>query len=169
MSPTPRLLMTLVVLLAAGLGLVLVLMGCLWVRLRRLAAANLAVPLAELAERVAALEAEPRKSGSDASARKHPVPPSFRLTGPVYRVDEAEPSAVSGPTLIAVPSLAATSSAAAPEAAHDLGRRFGTIWELADEGATPETIARRTGQPIGQVELILALRRQSAAQAGSRT
>jgi hypothetical protein len=161
--------MTLVVLLAAGLGLVLVLVGCLWARLRALSAASLAGPLAELAERVAALEAEPRKNGPEGSARVHPVPPTFRVTGPVYRVDEAEPSAVAGPTLIAVPSLASAPSPSAPETSHDLGRRFGTIWELADQGATPETIARRTGQPIGQVELILALRRQPAAQGGSRT
>ena len=34
------------------------------------------------------------------------------------------------------------------------------IWALADAGAPAEAIARETGQPIGQVELILGLRRQ---------
>ena len=33
----------------------------------------------------------------------------------------------------------------------------------------PAAIARRTGQPVGQVELILALRRQMAANSGSRS
>jgi hypothetical protein len=37
--------------------------------------------------------------------------------------------------------------------------RYSAIWALADSGAVPETIARATGQPIGQIELILSLKR----------
>jgi hypothetical protein len=84
------------------------------------------------------------------------------------RVDAASTTAVAGPTLIAVPSLAAIGSeAVAHEASAGLGRRFGPIWELADAGEPAEAIARATGHPIGQVELILALRRQAdASKAG---
>ena len=41
-----------------------------------------------------------------------------------------------------------------------LTQRYAAIWALADKGATAEVIARATGQPIGQIELILGLRRQ---------
>jgi hypothetical protein len=76
---------------------------------------------------------------------------------------------VGGPTLIAIPSLSAISSEASAVAAAELGRRFGAIWALADAGQAPEAIARATGQPIGQVELILGLRRQLLSSTGSRT
>jgi hypothetical protein len=70
------------------------------------------------------------------------------------------PTAVADePPLIAIPNLAAT--------AHDrqaaigtLAQRHAAIWTLADRGASSEVIARATGQPIGQIELILGLRRQ---------
>ena len=81
---------------------------------------------------------------------------------PRRRVDAASPSAIAGPTLIAVPSMAAGGSEViAQEAATGLGRRFGPIWDLADAGEPAGAIARATGHPIGQVELILALRRQT--------
>jgi hypothetical protein len=61
--------------------------------------------------------------------------------------------------LIAVPNLA--------PAPHEreatlqgLTQRYAAIWALADSGASLEVIARATGQPIGQIELILGLRRQ---------
>jgi hypothetical protein len=41
-----------------------------------------------------------------------------------------------------------------------LKERYAAIWALADKGATLEQMARATGQPIGQIELILGLRRQ---------
>ena len=63
------------------------------------------------------------------------------------------------PALIAIPNLEG--------APHDRGvtvgglrERYAAIWALADTGGTPEVIARATGQPIGQIELILGLRRQ---------
>jgi hypothetical protein len=72
-------------------------------------------------------------------------------TSPVSSTEEA--------TLIAVPNLA--SAASDREAAlHGLTQRYAAIWTLADTGASAEVIARATGQPIGQIELILGLRRQ---------
>ena len=66
--------------------------------------------------------------------------------------------AIPGPILIAVPDLTASDpdTVAIPP---ELAERFAGIWELAESGATAEAIARATGQPIGQIELILALRR----------
>jgi hypothetical protein len=74
------------------------------------------------------------------------------------RRDSAERSVPGGPILIAVPDLTAagTPPGAEPET---LSHRYGPIWELADSGASADIIARATGQPIGQVELILGLRR----------
>jgi hypothetical protein len=63
------------------------------------------------------------------------------------------------PPLIAVPNLASLP----PDRQATLGalsQRYAAIWSLADNGASPEVIARATGQPIGQIELILGLRRQ---------
>ncbi len=68
-------------------------------------------------------------------------------------------------SLISVPNLAA-----APEdrdlSPNPLSQRYAAIWALADQGASPDVIARATGQPIGQIELILGLRRHID---GSRT
>ena len=47
-----------------------------------------------------------------------------------------------------------------------LQQRYAAIWDLADSGASPDVIARATGLPIGQIELILGLRRPPD---GSRT
>jgi hypothetical protein len=43
---------------------------------------------------------------------------------------------------------------------NDLARRFARIWGMADRGASADRIAAATGQPIGQVELVLNLRRR---------
>jgi hypothetical protein len=68
-------------------------------------------------------------------------------------------------SLISVPNLAA-----GPEdrdsSSNSLNQRYSAIWALADTGATPDVIAKATGQPIGQIELILSLRRHID---GSRT
>jgi hypothetical protein len=67
--------------------------------------------------------------------------------------------------LKSLPRRAARDSAAAPAASaippHDPA--FAQIYALADAGATPVEIARTTGRPTGQVELILNLRRGSIA------
>jgi hypothetical protein len=75
------------------------------------------------------------------------------------RVDPGHSATSEGPTLIFVPNLASPPSANS-EAAAELDRRFGPIWAMADEGTPAEAIARETGYPIGQVELILGLRRR---------
>ena len=62
------------------------------------------------------------------------------------------------PTLIAVPKLPAAQDRTAMHGG--IGQRYAAIWELADSGASADAIARATGQPIGQIELILGLRRQ---------
>ena len=101
---------------------------------------------------------------SSAVAPSNPGPvPEGRPHHP-QRADRAKPSAVGGPTLIVVPSLAAAAEDASGTAAGELGQRFGAIWALADSGQAPEDIARTTGQPVGQVELILGLRRQLTSQ-----
>jgi hypothetical protein len=70
--------------------------------------------------------------------------------------------------LILVPSLAASDPDAPSAAAVELGQRFGAIWAMADSGQAPDAIARTTGQPVGQVELILGLRRQLTSQPAER-
>ncbi len=86
-----------------------------------------------------------------------PATPTSLSPGPGSRASHRVDS-----PLIAVPSLAAAGSeAVAHEAAAILTRRYGPIWDLADSGQAVEAIAGATGQPVGQVELILALRRQA--------
>jgi hypothetical protein len=63
------------------------------------------------------------------------------------------------PALIAVPNLEGAPSDR-DATVNGLKERYAAIWALADTGATPEVIARAAGQPIGQIELILGLRRQ---------
>jgi hypothetical protein len=104
-------------------------------------------------ERTTALAVEHRGVAKGATAKRS-------------RVDPAAPP-MSGPTLIAIPNLPPPASGGT--AAVELGRRFGAIWDLADSGASIDAIAKRSGQPIGQVELILALRRQLALKSGDRS
>ncbi|WP_435018334.1 hypothetical protein TA3x_000299 [Tundrisphaera sp. TA3] len=94
------------------------------------------------------------------------VPAPSRPSGPRagFRADPAE-VAEAGPTLIAVPRLEITK----PPAASDMDRRFADVWALADAGTPAATIAGHTGYPIGQVELILGLRRRLPATAGAAT
>jgi hypothetical protein len=63
-----------------------------------------------------------------------------------------------GSSLISVPNLAADQDDR-DASSSSLSQRYGAIWTLADGGASPEVIAKATGQPIGQVELILGLRK----------
>jgi hypothetical protein len=59
--------------------------------------------------------------------------------------------------------VAPGSESLAAEAAEALSHRHGPIWALAEAGETPAAIAQTMGQPVGRVELILALRRQADA------
>ena len=69
-----------------------------------------------------------------------------------------------------IPDLRSESRGRLPTTAkhpsNSLSQRYAAIWTLADQGASPEVIAKATGQPIGQIELILGLRRHID---GSRT
>ncbi len=76
-----------------------------------------------------------------------------------HRVDRAE--APPSPTLIAVPNLAASEGEAPELAAAELAQRYAALWDLAEAGASADSIARTTGQPVGQVELILGLKRHA--------
>lgn len=148
--------------LALLLGLASAVAGALWWRVRAQPLVRAAWLARELAERQRALEGLlARFESAGSTTPRHPQGPP-----PIRRVDPPEPAATPGPTLIAVPDLAANPEARAGSAADELARRFGAIWSLADSGAGPEAIARATGQPIGQVELILGLRRQQAAAGG---
>jgi hypothetical protein len=85
-----------------------------------------------------------------------------------HRIDPSAAKAPGGPTLIAVPSLSSSVAETSAEAAAELGRRFGAIWTLADAGEPADAIARTIGQPIGQVELILGLRRHLSQSQASQ-
>jgi hypothetical protein len=115
------------------------------------------------ARRFDALEARLAKLESPAGreALKTVATKARAKSAPNRRAARAAPS---GRTLISVPDLAAPLASPPPD---DLARRFGSIWDLAEAGASPESIARDTGQPIGQVELILGLKRPRASS-GSR-
>jgi hypothetical protein len=125
--------------------------------------------LARLADHVRALESllgRLKTESESAPAVRIKIPAGPRTN---RRVDRTASSAVAGPTLITVPDLSSSPGEAALASAA-LGRRFGAIWALADSGASAEAIARGTGQPIGQVELILGLRRQlEAATSGGQS
>ena len=120
----------------------------------------------ELAGRHRALEA--RLARVEASATEAAMAIASHPGGPRIgrRVDPGAASPSRGPTLISVPDLSAPPSPAS-EAAAGLDRRFGPVWAMADEGLAIDAIARETGYPIGQVELILGLRRRLlVAEAG---
>lgn len=94
-------------------------------------------------------------------------PPAWQ--NPFEKPLEVEaPNAV--PTLISIPCLDSFSEEDLQAAGDSLGRRHATVWNLADSGLSPEAISTSTGRPIGEIELILALRRriQSATPAVPR-
>jgi hypothetical protein len=101
---------------------------------------------------------EPAVSASIASRRT--------TSKPGRRVDLGGSTTSAGPTLISVPDLT-TPPGSNAEAATELDRRYGPVWAMADDGLAVDAIARETGYPIGQVELILGLRRRLlVAEAG---
>jgi len=71
------------------------------------------------------------------------------------------------PTLIAIPDLGAVEEESDECAGSELGERHGEAWTLAAAGVPPEEIARQTGQPIGQIELIVGLYRRLHSSRGS--
>ena len=84
------------------------------------------------------------------------------------RAETAKLTAIS--TLIEIPDVTSKGGVAAPsEALIEFENRFGLIWGMADEGRGEDEIARATGYPIGQIELILGLRGRSASASRSDT
>ncbi len=69
-------------------------------------------------------------------------------------------------TLIAVPNLGVDEPEVDPGAENDLSQRHGEVWSLAALGASTQEIARQTGQPIGQVEVIVGLYRRLHSSRG---
>jgi hypothetical protein len=120
----------------------------LWRRGRTVPVEEVRALLRALADRIDSLESR--------TSTPNPEPSAL----PTLRFDHPEPTLAPGPTLITVPDLSAP-PAEASEASAELARRYGPLWDLADSGASAESIARASGQPIGQVELILGLRRRS--------
>jgi hypothetical protein len=119
-----------------------------------------------LNERMAGLESSllTLQSGRDSSRESMTRPGTFRTTAARgwLRVDGDEAAPTRSPVeprLIVVPNLA-SASGDREGMLSGLTQRYAAIWTLADTGASPEVIARATGQPIGQIELILGLRRQ---------
>jgi len=157
--------------LAMGQGLGLVILARILRKARRSAEEfavlnqtleNLHTELASVQERLRKLEAPPASEAPQAWPRARS---SVRVTRRADAAESGRPRR--GPTLITVPSLAASPVAnAVPSAREDLGERHAPIWNLADSGVSADEIARITGQPIGQVELILALRQHKASKAG---
>lgn len=131
--------------------------GALWSHSRslpRVRALRLAEQLAALLPTVELLVARLENAKPAAIEPENRVPASASL-----RVDRPAATALRGPTLIAVPDLArSTTSSPNQEFAEELARRFSNVWALADAGQTTEAIARQTGQPSGHIELILGLR-----------
>jgi hypothetical protein len=165
--------------LGIAVSIALMMVGALWARVRALPleeTSRLVDDLARRQESIAALLARletrhDQRSGTQVTTVSPSNPglvPEGRPHHP-QRADRAESSAVGGPTLITVPNLAASVPDALSAAAAELGQRFGAIWALADSGQAPEAIAQTTGQPVGQVELILGLRRQLASQPAERS
>lgn len=169
----PTLLMALVLTLGFALAAVFVVLGAICIRLRALPFAESARILDDISRRQREIEnivisIETKLAASLSATESAEVRPSGGTsTKTMRRVDHAESNAVAGPTLIAIPNMSANSPTGPASATAELGRKFGAIWELADAGAPSEAIARTTGQPIGQVELILGLRRQIAGAGAS--
>lgn len=135
------------------LALVSAMAGALWWRLRAARRLPSARSLQAWNERLDVLESLVRGITERTSERPaHPVGPRRTV-----RIDPAS-VASKAPTLIAVPDLS-TPPPEKSDAGETLRQRYQEIWDQADAGLDAESIARASGQPIGQIELILGLRR----------
>ena len=93
------------------------------------------------------------------------APESSLPGGPLPMARRSESAPVSSRTLIAVPSLSRLPER--PDAnAYGLERRYGELWARADAGESTADLARDLDLPIGQIELILNLRRPLAEVRG---
>ena len=107
---------------------------------------------------------EPHGKGFD-----RPASEPLKSRANAAATEESNPgraATINQPTLIAVPGLATPEShadqdPAATSATNRLRERHAEIRTLAESGISVEEIARRTGLPIGQVDLVLGLHRQA--------
>ncbi len=114
--------------------------------------------LRELAE----LKAELTQLRAELEELAEAIHPTRAITPHSPRRDRGQKKGpMTGPILIAVPDLAPPCRGDQP-IPPEFAERFGGIWDLADSGASASTIARATGQPVGRIELILALRRDGS-------
>jgi hypothetical protein len=112
--------------------------------------------LAEGAGQSANGKQELASSENGANGRAHPNRPflsSWRRSAENRALPQEDDT-----SLISVPDLASLPEDRDPRSS-PLSQRYAAIWTLADQGASPEVIAKATGQPIGQIDLILGLRR----------
>lgn len=83
------------------------------------------------------------------------------LEGPrVRNPDDGDREAA--PSLISVPDMSRP-TAGGSEGAPIPSRKHEDVWAMADQGASAVEIARATGRPIGQVEIILRLQQHQRA------
>jgi len=161
MYPNPSLVLIVTSVLGIAVAFTLMLVGALWAWVRSIPLEETTRMVGDLARRQETIEGVLLRLERD---RNHPLKASLPSSGsdlgpvPLKRTDRGKASAVGGPTLIVVPNLATTIPDASTVPAAELSQRFGAIWALAESGLSSEAIARTTGQPIGQVELILGLR-----------
>jgi hypothetical protein len=92
-----------------------------------------------------------------------PASPSFRRQAHLRQSPEERDA----PILIAIPDLGARDPEPGDRSETELGQRHGEVWALAAAGASPTEIARQTGQPIGEVDVIVGLYRQLHGSRGS--
>ncbi len=99
----------------------------------------------------------------------HSAPGEARQGRPTqsFLADRGDKNARTEPTLIAIPDLGAGAEESQGRAGSEFGERHGEAWTLAAAGVPPEDIARQTGQPIGQIELIVGLYRRLHPSRGS--
>ncbi|MEW4568402.1 hypothetical protein AB1L88_11095 [Tautonia sp. JC769] len=135
--------------------------------------------LADLSAAIERIERSLSRSGSVPSRETAEPAPGVRADRPAQsplpspchrprRGDSAPERPRPGPTLIRVPDLTGPGRVVGSQAeaarntlaSNDLARRFARIWAMADQGAPADRIAEASGQPIGQVELVLNLRRR---------
>jgi len=127
--------------------------------------------LLAIESRINELENHGRRSHDEHQDRPELAPPGESNQGRrtrTFRELREEGNARTEPTLIAIPDLGAGEVESEGRAGGgELGELHGEAWTLAAAGVAPEEIARQTGQPIGQIELIVGLYRRLHSSRGS--
>jgi hypothetical protein len=137
-----------------------------WQQLIERRVAELAETIRTMQENLSEQEAGSRQqTAAGASENLGPAFTHFPARGQAkpaawsHRADRHAQNRDASPTLIEVPALGRPTGdrQAAVEA---LRQRYAAIWSLADAGTPLEEIAQAAGQTIGEIELILGLRRK---------